>query len=55
MICLKIVCWAYLLFMMMGTIANYNKGAQKNMAMVRLIDNVMIAIMITFLIILHYH
>ena len=55
MIGLKIVCWAYLLFMMMGTIANYNKCAHKNMVMVRLIDNVMIAIMIAFLIILHYH
>lgn len=48
MICLKllaIICFAYLLFLVMGRVANYNKNdTQSNIASV--IDNVTIVILV---------
>lgn len=48
MIVLKIVCWAYLIFNVLGRIANFNQGDKHNI-MARAIDNVVIIVLIVLL------
>lgn len=45
---LKVVCWAYLIFTLMGRIVNYDKN-DKQSNKVRCIDNVMIVVLIAIL------
>lgn len=46
----KIICWAYLIFIIMGRIVNHDKS-DYNAMKVRIIDNIMIVILIVLLII----
>ena len=48
MLWLKIVCWAYLIFILMGRIVNYDKNDKQNIK-VRCIDDVMIIVLIAIL------
>ena len=48
MLGLKIVCWAYLIWNILGRIANFNQGDKHNIV-VRAIDNVVIIVLIVLL------
>lgn len=53
MLGLKVFCWAYLVFILMGRIVNYDKcDAQSNQA--RFIDNLMIVALVIILAFLMY-
>ena len=48
MIGLKVVCWAYVMYLLLGRIANFDKCDTKSVV-VRLIDNIAIIVLLAFI------
>lgn len=52
MLGIKILCWAYVIFTVMGSVANYS-NTEENAIKLRIVDNVTICVMVLLLAMLY--